>query len=236
MGSAIFGLLAATGKYNVWGCVSEDDANIKLKDADIFVIAVKPQNFKDLAEGITAKLEDKIALSIMAGVTIENLKRALKMRKVVRTLPNLALKIGQSMTEWKCSEEVVAEEKTDVKNILQLFGKEIEVDNEGDINAMGIISGCGPAFFAYMAEIVAKAGSENGIDEKVANSIALQTLIGAAKYLEAENLEAIELREKVTSKGGITHAAVAHLQKNKFTEIFKEAFDKAIARSRELNG
>ncbi len=235
MGSAIYEKLGSSGSYKVFGCEKEDDINEKLKEADIFFIAVKPQNFKELAALIKIDLSEKVAISIMAGVSIANLQSQLRAKKVVRTLPNLALKIGESMTEWKCSEEISDEEKDLIKKILQMFGKEVEVVDEDQINIMSVMSGCGPAFFAFLAEIIAKAGIAHGIDDKSANEIALQTLIGTAKYIEAENLTPKELREKVTSKGGITHAAVTHLQDYKFAEIFKEAFEKAISRSKELN-
>lgn len=235
MGNAINTKLRTDTAYDVSICKKDDDVNEKLKDVEIFVIAVKPQSFKVLAESIKIDLSEKMAISIMAGVSIANLQNQLGTKKVVRTLPNLALKIGESMTEWKCSTEISEQEKVFAKNILRLFGKELEVEEEDQINMMGVMSGCGPAFFALLAEIIAEAGALHGLDEKTATMIAKQTLIGTAKYLEAEGLDPKPLREKVTSKGGSTHAAVSHLNENKFAEIFKEAFEKAVTRSKELN-
>lgn len=236
MGNAIFELFKKSANYDVWGCQKDDNINDKLQEADIFIIAVKPQNFSEMAEKIKIDLSEKMGVSIMAGVSIEKMQKVLKMKKVVRTLPNLPLKVGAAMTEWKCSEEISSEEKNVVKDILRLFGEEIEVMEEDDINYIGIMSGCGPALFAFVSEIIAQAGTIKGLAKEDANRIVLQTLIGTAKYLEKEKLSPEELRAKVTSKGGTTNAAVTYLQEKGFERILIEAIEKATARSKELNG
>lgn len=234
MGSAIAEFL--NGKYEIIECKKADDPNDKMALCDAVIVAVKPQSFGEFAETVKIDLKDELIISIMAGVTIENIQKKLGSKKVVRTLPNLPLKIGQGFTVWKCSAEVDAGGKNFVRGILQNFGKEMEVAEEEQIVAIGAMSACGPAYFFYIAEQVKKSALNHGFSEEEAEMIARATFVGSANYLKNEGLPPEVLRAKVTSKGGSTEAAFKYLESRKFGEIFLEGIEAAIKRARELNG
>ncbi|MBI4232032.1 hypothetical protein HY605_02265, partial [Candidatus Peregrinibacteria bacterium] len=115
MGSAVLSVLSAD--FEVYGCNHEDDVNEKLAACGAFIIAVKPQSFDELVDSIKLNLSGKLAISIMAGVTLEKLALKLGTEKVVRTIPNLPLKVGMSLTPWISSKSLSPEEKTFVKAI-----------------------------------------------------------------------------------------------------------------------
>lgn len=235
MGQAIFDILTEVGRWEVFGCNHTDDPNEKLKDCDFFIIAIKPQSFADFAGSINVDLSDKVAISIMAGVSVENIQKKLGLQKVIRTIPNLPLKIGQALTVWIASPEVSAEEKSIAEEFFKAWGEEIEVAHEEDINVIGTISGSGPAYFAYLTEQIEKYVKDHGLSDTDAAKIARQTFFGSANYMVRENLSPEALRAKVTSKGGITQAAFEKLMSKDFGGIFLEGIEAALKRTRELN-
>lgn len=235
MGKAILTALSGSELCEVFGCEKEDDINKKLSEADVFIIAVKPQNFEEMAAEINIDLSDKLAISIMAGVTIEKMQDELGMKKVVRTLPNLPLKIGKAVTCWKASEELSADEKDLVSQMMESFGVSIELEDESKIAAIGSLSGCGPAFFAYLCEQIKNIAMEYGLSNENAEKLAAMTFVGSGELLEVDGLSAEELRARISSKGGITEAAIKKMQSEGFDEMFKAGIDAAIERSKELN-
>jgi pyrroline-5-carboxylate reductase len=235
MGKAIFDFLKADKKFRVTGCDRGDNSNKFLKECDVFVIAIKPQDFEKLARSVKADLSGKLAISIMAGVSMNRIARKMKVKKVVRVMPNLALQIKKSVSGWIANENVSAAEKKIVKNILKKFGKEVEVDREGKINMITALSGSGPAYFFKLAETLAKIAVRYGFSQKDAEMISENTLIGAAGLLGRSKESAASLREKVTSKGGTTEAAIKSMDSNNLDKIVIEAVEAARRRADELN-
>ncbi len=229
MGQPLFEMLQ--GKYEVSSCGKEDDVNEKLADCEAFIIAIKPQNFEEWSKGITIDLSGKIAISIMAGVSIERMQNLLKMVQVVRTLPNLPLKVGAALTLWKAAEEV---DGVFVKELLSSFGDEIELKEESDIEKIGALCGCGPAYFAYLGEKMTKLAEEFGLSKEDADKIAKQTFVGTSALIQNTGWSLTELRERVTSKGGITEAAIKSFEENGFEEVFNKGIEAAIKRTKEL--
>ncbi len=232
MGQPLFEMLKV--KFEVSTCTREDDINKKLENCEAFIIAVKPQNFGELAANIRIDLSEKMAISIMAGISIAKLQELLKMKKVVRTLPNLPVKVGEALTIWKASEEFCDREF--LQDLLWCVGDEIELKDEEDIEKIGAICGCGPAYFAYLGEKMAKLSLEFGLSEKDANKIAKQNLIGTSELVKDSGWSLTELRERVTSKGGVTAAAIKSFEENGFEEVFNKGIEAAIKRTKELNG
>lgn len=227
-------ILRAKNLYEVVGCDLGDDPNVLAKDVDVVILAVKPQSFKELSESIKIDLSGKLIISIIAGISIQKIKELLKVKKVVRTLPNLALKVGQSLTIWK-TDGVSEEEKLLVREILNAFGVEIEVDEENKIEVMGAVSGCGPAYFAFLGEKMAEFCVKNGFTAEQSALIARQTLIGTGEVVKDSGWLLTELRERVSSKGGITEKAIKTLEENDFGGVFHKGVEAAVARTKELN-
>lgn len=227
-------ILSERGGFELSGCEKGDDVNKKLEQAEVVIIAVKPQVFGELAESINVDMSGKLVISIMAGIGIEKIAAALKSLKIVRTLPNLALKVGESFTVWRAGEGVSDEEKEVVREILISFGKELEVDNESKISSIGVVSGCGPGFFAYFGEKMAEFLVKNGVEVEVAGKVVKQTLIGTGKVLQESEWSVTEMRQKVSSKGGLTEAGVKIMEANRLGEIFDKVGEAAMKREREL--
>lgn len=229
MGQPLFDRLQ--GKYEVSSCGKGDDVNEKLAGCEAFIIAIKPQNFEEWSKEITIDLSGKIAISIMAGVSIERIQNLLKMAPVVRTLPNLPLKVGEALTIWKAAEEV---DRVFVKKLLSSFGDEIELQEESDVEKIGALCGCGPAYFAYLGEKMTKLAEEFGMSKEDADKIASQTFVGTSELIKNTGWSLRELRERVTSKGGVTEAAIKYFEENGFEEVFNKGIETAIKRTKEL--
>lgn len=235
MGKAMWNILSASAEFELIGCEKDDDVNEKARDADILILAVKPQMFEELAGSVKVDLSEKLVISIMAGVKTGKIQKLFGVRKVVRTLPNLALKVGQSLTIWKACEEVSDEDKTVVKGILRSFGQEIEVDSEEKISLIGVVSGCGPGFLAYFGEKMAEFLIKNGIDKIEAEKVAYQTFIGTGEAVKESGWNLTEMRQKVSSKGGLTEAGVNIMEENEMGRIFDKVGEAAMKREKELN-
>jgi len=234
MGQAIVGSLAKHEMYHITTCQKHDDPNQKLSVVDVVIVAVKPQSFLQLADSISIDMSGKLVISIMAGVTIDKIKNSLSAFKVVRSIPNLAIRIGRGVTEWFPSQEVRVEDKLVVRHIFSAMGKEIEVAEEDILSGIGSVSGIGPAFFYYLTELLAEKAEEYGFSPAQARVIAEETFVGSALLLDSSERSSLEWREAVSSKGGITIEALKHLKENKFDQILKDAVDSAKNRSNQL--
>lgn len=235
MGKAMWDILRVSAEFELIGCEKNDDINEKAVCADILVLAVKPQMFEELAGSVKVDLSGKLVISIMAGVKIGKIQKLFGVRKVVRALPNLALKVGQSLTIWKASEEVSDEDKTIAKEILGSFGQEIEVDSEEQISLIGVVSGCGPGFLAYFGEKMTEFLAGRGIDRTTAEKVARQTLIGTGEVVRKSDWNLKDMRQKVSSKGGLTEAGINAMEKGKLGEIFAKGAEAALRRDNELS-
>lgn len=204
------------------------DRNTKMKQCDIVILAVKPQDFDE----VKINLENELLISIMAGVSLKKLAEKTGAKKIVRSMPNLALRVGAGFTGWIGKN---VKEKKLVREIFSMFGEEIEVKKEDDLNAITALSGSGPAYFFYICELLAESAADFGFSQKDAEKIAASTLIGAAALSKNKNESFAELRKAVSSKGGTTEAALNDFAKNNFSKIFKGGVQKARARSKELN-
>lgn len=233
MGKAILEVLRSKNLYEIITCGRADNPNSKLKDCDAFIIAVKPQNFEEFCGGLNIDLSSKIAISIMAGVPIEKMETLLGMKKIVRTFPNLPIKVGQSLTLWKGSG--IDEDKLFIKEVLAAFGDQIELKEESEIETIGALCGCGPAYFAYLGEKMANLAEEFGLSKEDADKVAQQTFVGTGELIKASGWSLTSLRERVTSKGGVTEAAINAFEENNFEEVFKKGIEAAIKRTNEFS-
>lgn len=235
MGRPIADRLKESGDFEIVECEYTDNANEKLKNVDAFVIAVKPQHFDGLTTSISIDLSGKLAISIMAGVTIETIQTKLKMQRVVRSMPNLAVRHGLGTIGWYASSACSAEDARLAEKIFSYMGASIKLTDENMMNELTAVSGSGPAYFFYLTELLEEKAREFGFDEQHARRLAEQTFIGAAKLLGAGGKSAKEWREAVSSKGGVTVEAIKSLEENNFGKIFKDALEKAQKRSEELS-
>jgi len=203
-----------------------------LKKADVVLLAMKPQDFSDFAFTYRSLFRPgQSVISILAGMTTEKIAKALgKNVAVVRAMPNLGAKAGQSMTV------ICGKSKTGLSFAEGLFAGcgEVVTLPEKRLDLVTAVSGSGPAYFFHLMELLADFGVKQGLSPKVAGVLAVQTCLGAALLAKGSAESCGELRERVTSKKGTTEAALKTLQRGKFKELFQRALQAAMDRSRAL--
>ncbi len=204
-------------------------------EASVVLLAVKPQSAQALLAPLSPALKHHLIISIMAGISITTLEQWTGATAVVRAMPNLPAQVARGLTGWTASAGTDDKERAFVKELFLSVGQEIELENESMLDSLTPLSGSGPAYFFLLAELIAAKAIKEGFTEKQANLIARETLIGSALLLDEDPRGVRDMRIAVTSKAGVTEAALRSLNDAKFENIFAEAIDRAIARSRELN-
>ncbi|PIT87613.1 MAG: pyrroline-5-carboxylate reductase [Candidatus Magasanikbacteria bacterium CG10_big_fil_rev_8_21_14_0_10_40_10] len=246
MGSAIYGrLLEKYSAEQIFICSRHDSRarhlgainftfNIQdaVEKADLIILAVKPQVFASLDK--FGDLAGKLVVSIMAGVKISSINEKTNANKIVRAMPNLAVKSGQGVVGWLANKNVFTPVKKELKEIFALLGLEIQVKTEDQLDKLSAISGSGPAYFYYFCESLAKAGVNIGFSQKQAMAMVRQTFIGSADVLVASGLNYADLRRAVCSKGGSTLRALEEFKQRKMDDMIYQAVKKALARTKEL--
>ncbi len=195
-----------TSRYKVH--VSES-ADARTFGADTIMLAVKPQDMRSAVGPLKGKLDAQLVISIAAGIRLEDLSRWLGgYRKLVRVMPNTPALVGAGISGLYAGAEVSTEERKRAEAILNAVGKTVWVEDEALIDPVTAVSGSGPAYVFFFIESLEKAGVELGLTPEAARTLAIQTFVGASR-LAAESTEPPgTLRERVTSKGGTTEAAL----------------------------
>lgn len=205
-----------------------------LTGADIVVWAVKPQLFRAAAAPCAPYIGDALQLSIMAGIGSDAIVRETGSARVVRAMPNTPALIGQGMSGLFARPEVTLGERLQIEQLLAPTGKLLWVDREAQLDAVTALSGSGPAYVFYFLEAMIQAGVEMGLTAEQARLLAQQTFAGAAA-LASQSPESPELlRQRVTSKGGTTHAAISALEARGTKPGFVRALHAAAERAKEL--
>ena len=202
---------------------------------DTLVLAVKPQMMdsalQDLAPGLS---QDTRVISIAAGISIDFIQKHLDpAQHILRVMPNTPALAQAGAAAIAPSAQCTADDTAVTKAIFEAVGI-AEIVEEKDIDAVTGLSGSGPAYFFYMVECMVKAGVKEGLDADTATRLAGQTLLGAGKLLQSSSDSAATLREKVTSKGGTTAAALAQFRADDFADVIQRAVHAATERSKEL--
>ncbi|MEI6152857.1 MAG: pyrroline-5-carboxylate reductase [Deltaproteobacteria bacterium] len=200
------------------------------------VLAVKPQDSKELMKGVAKHLGDnKVLISIMAGITISNIAAAIgKPIKIIRIMPNICVKVGEGVMGLTCNKLVENYELDEVLKFMTPLGKIIEIGEEL-MNAVTAMGGSGPAFFLLFLESMIDAGVKMGIPRDKSKVLSFQVVRGTLKMLEEEGLHPTVLKEMVTSPGGTTISGLAHLEEKAFKGNIIKAIEKASKRAKELS-
>ncbi|TPW31745.1 pyrroline-5-carboxylate reductase [Martelella alba] len=206
--------------------------------ADILVLAVKPQVMYAVLETLAPVIgPDTLVISIAAGKTLSYFEERLGALAMIRTIPNTPAMVKKGMIGAFANERAGDQQKADAETLLSAVGQVEWVEKEADIDAVTAVSGSGPAYVFYLVECMAEAGRKLGLPEDLAMRLARGTVIGAGALLEGAGDDAATLRKNVTSPGGTTAAALAHLMAE---DALQPVFDKALAaardRSEELSG
>lgn len=203
--------------------------------ADAVVLAVKPQVLKQVCAELLPCLHGELIVSIAAGTRISTLSRWLNGHaRIVRTMPNTPALIGQGITGLYAPSVVVADDVATATALMQSTGTVVHVDAEAMIDAVTAVSGSGPAYVFHWIESMLAAAAAVGFNEADARTLVLATLKGATALAEASDESPSVLRERVTSKGGTTAAALAVLNQRGVQQALVEAVCAARDRGAEL--
>ena len=217
-----------------YGLTALPEAGPALQRARIVVWAVKPQTFKDAAAQARTHTADALHLSVAAGIRSDSIAQWLGTERIVRTMPNTPALVGKGMSAIYARPAVNAEERTQVEAILASTGEFLWVESEKQLDAVTALSGSGPAYVFYFLEAMQQAGVELGLTPEQARALAVGTFAGGA-HLAAQSAEPLAtLRERVTSKGGTTHAALTALEQAGVKAAFVKAMHAACVRAAEL--
>ncbi len=218
-----------------YGVTVTSDNQLAAKNAEVVILAIKPQNLAEVMAGLKGRLKpSQLVLSIIAGARIDTLRRGLGHERVVRVMPNTPAQIGEGMSVWTATSQVTEKQKKHASRILSIMGKEIYVDDEKYLDMVTAISGSGPAYFFLFIEALTEAAAQIGISRDMAQELVVQTMLGSGHFLQKSGKTPAELRRMVTSPGGTTAAALAQFEQGGFTELVKRAITAAYKRAREL--
>ncbi len=212
------------------------DANAAVIDADIVVLAVKPQVMKAVIGAFADALSTQLVISVAAGLSTELLSNMLNgYRNIVRAMPNTPAMIQMGATGLYGTDNISAEQKQLATAVMEASGLVMWVEDEAHMHAVTAVSGSAPAYMFYFIESMVDKGIALGLDTEQASALALQTMIGAAKMaMDSEDAPA-ELRRKVTSPNGTTQAAIESMQANDIGRQIGEAMQACYDRSQALS-
>jgi pyrroline-5-carboxylate reductase len=218
-----------------YGIITIENSRQAAKNADIIVLAVKPQQLEPLLKDISPVVRKKsLVISIAAGVTIKSIEKHLLGVPVIRTMPNTPAMVGAGVIAMAAGSKAVSAHLRLAQDIFSSVATTI-VLKESDLNAVTAISGSGPAYIFRIAEILETAGKKIGLKSDVAALLARGTVFGAGKMLHDLQVPASELRRNVTSPGGTTEAALKCMDNAGLEDILTKAVFCAHKRAGELS-
>lgn len=205
--------------------------------ADVVILAIKPQNLKDVAEEMAATIQQNhsLVVSIAAGIRSEDIEKWLGGNiAVVRAMPNTPALVQTGATALFANAQVTPEQQDLAESILRAAGLTLWVTDESQMDAVTALSGSGPAYFFRIMEAIEAAGVELGLTKETAHLLTLQTALGAAKMALESHESVATLRKQVTSPGGTTEQGLNAMDEHNIDAVFSEVLKAARDRSEEL--
>ncbi len=214
-------------------CVAQVDAAVL--NCEVMVLAVKPQQMKTAIAPFSGKLGNQLVVSIAAGLRMADISRWLgDYKRLVRTMPNTPALIGAGISGLCADPSVDLEGRTIAEKILKAVGSTLWIEDEGQMDAVTAVSGSGPGYVFYFLEALEAAALNLGFDPVAARRLSVETFLGAARLAEQSHESIAALREKVTSKGGTTEAALLSFGTSGVAAAIEHGVMAAAARGREL--
>jgi pyrroline-5-carboxylate reductase len=208
-------------------------------NCEVLVLAVKPQHMRDalapLRDRFAGQLDDQLVVSIAAGLRLADIGRWLGgHRRLVRTMPNTPALIGAGITGLCADASVDREGRETAEKILSAVGRTVWIEDEAQMDAVTAVSGSGPAYVFYFIEAMDQAARNLGFPAEAARLLTVETFLGAARLAENSSDPVSLLRERVTSKGGTTEAALKSFDADRLRETIDRGVRAAAERGREL--
>jgi len=213
--------------------VQVTDSYADFSNTDVIVLAVKPQQLKQVCSDLNAVLKSQLVVSIAAGVRSHDISRWLgNYRAIVRVMPNTPAQIRAGISALYATPEVSQAQRDQANIILAAVGKTLWLDDEAKMDAVTAISGSGPAYVFYLIEALQDAGLALGLDAEASKLLALETFAGASLLATQSKDDIKTLRAQVTSKGGTTEQGILALETGNIKDIIgkaaKAAADKSV--------
>lgn len=206
-----------------------------VETADVVVLAVKPQQMREVVRGIASQIKGQLVLSIAAGIRAADLSRWLGGHMaIVRTMPNTPALLGKGIAGMVALSGVSSRQKETADAILRAVGETVWLDQEQQIDAVTAISGSGPAYVFYFLEAMEQAAIELGLSAEQGRVLAEATFLGASALASQSDEPLSVLRDRVTSKGGTTYAALTSMETADVKQSIVKALHAAAARGAEL--
>ena len=214
-----------------------------VKDADVVILGVKPQNVESVLRPLTDEIErlgplkeDTILTSIIAGVPIEAFHELTNIKHIVRAMPNTPVTVEQGCTVWCSTPDFPQDKKELISQLFSSIGDEINMEDERFLDMATAISGSGPAYVFLTMEAMIDAGVHMGFPRHIAERLAMNTLLGTCLYAIQSGEHVSKLRNDITSPGGTTASAIYNLERGGFRTTVSDAVWAAYRRSLELGG
>ncbi|MCG3759841.1 pyrroline-5-carboxylate reductase [Vibrio cincinnatiensis] len=207
------------------------------KQADVVVLAVKPQLMAEVCQPLQAiDFSNKLVISIAAGVSVARLNQLLACQPaLVRVMPNTPALVNRGMAGLFAAEGMQEQDKTFTSQLMSSVGKTCWVETEADINHVIAAAGSAPAYFFLFMEAMQAEAMAQGFDKETARLLVQQSALGAAEMVQANpEIELATLREQVTSKGGTTAEAIRTFNEHQLSDIVAKAMRAAVARAQEM--
>jgi pyrroline-5-carboxylate reductase len=208
--------------------------NAMLAKASMVVWAVKPQTFKTAANQARAHTQQALHFSVAAGIRSDTIAQWLGTERVVRSMPNTPALIGKGITAMFARPAVTPADRSAVERVIGTTGDYLWLTDEAQIDAVTAISGSGPAYVFYFIEAMVQAGIDMGLPPEQAAQLAQATFSGASELSRSSTESPKVLRERVTSKGGTTYAAITSMEQDNVAMMFMRAMHAARRRAKEL--
>jgi pyrroline-5-carboxylate reductase len=205
-----------------------------LTSATQVIWAVKPQHFKTAAAQARPFTAGALHLSVAAGIRTDSLTQWLGSERIVRAMPNTPALVGLGQTGLFARSAVTPADRLWVQQVLGSTGACMWLAQESQLDAVTALSGSGPAYVFYFMEAMARAGQSMGLSAEQSQQLAIGTFVGASELARASADPPSVLRERVTSKGGTTHAALSALEHDQVAQAFERAMQAACARAKTL--
>ena len=216
------------------GVTTHAQAGAFLGEAGTVIWAVKPQIFHQVTENVRGYTGGALHISVAAGIRSDSIAGWLGNERVVRTMPNTPALIGKGITALFARPAVSPEDREQAERIMGSTGAYLWLQSEPHLDAVTALSGSGPAYMFYFMEAMTRTGVELGLDPAQAHQLAVATFIGAGELARASEDPPEILRQRVTSKGGTTYAAITSMDESGVKDLFAKAMHAAHRRAQEM--
>lgn len=211
-------------------CIDE-----QVSESNVVLLAVKPQQMREVAEKLAPFIKNQLVISIAAGIRFQDLSHWLNnYDAIVRTMPNMPALINQGITGIYAAPGVSNEQRAVADSIMKAVGSTVWLNDEALLDPLTALSGSGPAYVFYFIEAMQNAAQEMGFTNEQGRQLAMATFLGASQLADQSSESVTTLRERVTSKGGTTHAAISSMEHSGIAERIIKAVKAASMRSKEL--